>query len=81
MEDKYIQEILERIVRIETKIDGYNSMHDKVNNTSQTVQVLEEKVKNLEAKVKTIEDNLTWLWRTIAAVIIVGAITASIKFL
>ena len=67
------QEILERIVRIETKIDGYNSTREKADMAfTRTCQN--------EKDIAEIKDNQKWLWRTIAGAIILGILGAVIKF-
>ncbi|WP_125154292.1 hemolysin XhlA family protein [Clostridium rectalis] len=67
------QEILERIVRIETKIDGYNSTREKAD-------MAYTKAYENEKDIAEMKDNLKWLWRTIAGAIILGAIGALITF-
>lgn len=72
--DKDIQqEILERIVRIETKIDSYNSTKEKADMSY-------IKACQNEKDIAEIEDNLKWLWRTIAGAIILGIIGTVITF-
>lgn len=72
--DKDIQqEILERIVRIETKIDSYNSTKEKAD-------MAYIKACQNEKDIAEIEDNLKWLWRTIAGAIILGILGVVIKF-
>ncbi|KAJ49287.1 hypothetical protein BD780_003226 [Clostridium tetanomorphum] len=67
------QEILERIVRIETKIDGYNSTREKAD-------CAYTKACQNEKDIAEIEDNMKWLWRTIAGAIILGILGVVIKF-
>ncbi|WP_333861716.1 hemolysin XhlA family protein [Clostridium sp.] len=73
MEQNIQQEILERIVRIETKIDGYNS-------TRERADMAFTKACQNEKDISEIEDNLKWLWRTIAGAIILGILSVVIKF-
>lgn len=67
------QEILERIVRIETKIDSYNSTKEKADNA------YNKAIQN-EKNIDEMKDNMKWLWRTIAGAIILGVIGAVVKF-
>lgn len=67
------QEILERIVRIETKIDGYNSTREKAD-------IAYNKACQNEKDITEIKDNQKWLWRTIAGAIILGLISTLITF-
>lgn len=71
-EDKII-EILERVVSIETKIDGYNNLRDKLDKTYGLAR-------QNQKDVSEIKDNTKWLWRTIAGAILVGILGAIIKF-
>lgn len=73
MEQNISQEILERIVRIETKIDGYNSTREKAD-------VAYNKACQNEKYIAEMKDNQKWLWRTIAGAIILGVLSAVIKF-
>ena len=68
-----IQEILERVVRIETKIDGYNRLREKLDKTYSLAQSNKEKISE-------IKDNTKWLWRTIAGAILLGILGAIINF-
>lgn len=71
-EDK-IMEILERVVSIETKIDGYNNLRDKLDKTYGLAR-------QNQKDINTIADNNKWLWRTIAGAILVGILAELIKF-
>lgn len=71
-EDK-IMEILERVVSIETKIDSYNNLREKLDKTYGLARQNQKDV--LEIK-----DNTKWLWRTIAGTILVAILGAIIKF-
>lgn len=71
-EDKLI-EILERVVSIETKIDGYNNLREKLDKTYGLAR-------QNQKDVSEIKDNTKWLWRTIAGAILVGILGAIIKF-
>ncbi|HIG0361858.1 TPA: hemolysin XhlA family protein [Clostridium sporogenes] len=73
MDSNIQQEILERIVRIETKIDGYNSTREKAD------MAYTKAIEN-EKDIAEMKDNQKWLWRTIAGAIILGILSALIKF-
>jgi hypothetical protein len=70
--ENQIQEILERLVRMETKLDNYNALKDKADEAF-TVS------KQGEKDIKEIKDNIKWCWRTIVGAIIVGAIGIYMK--
>ena len=73
MEKDLIQEILERVVRIETKIDGYNHLRERVEKAYSMA-------KNNTEDIKEIKGNNKWLWRTIAGALILSALAAFISF-
>lgn len=73
MDNDIQKEILERIVRIETKIDGYNNIREKAETA------LNKSVEN-EKDIEEIKGSLTWLWRTFVGALIVGFVTAFIKW-
>lgn len=57
------QQILERIVRIETKIDGYNNLREKLDKTyGMTCNNTED--------LREIKDNQKWLWRAFTGALI-----------
>ena len=68
-----VQEILERVVRIETKIDGYNHLREKVDKAYSLSR-------QNERDIKEIKDNSKWLWRTLAGAILLGILGAIINF-
>lgn len=65
MERGILDELLERVVRIETKIDGYNNLREKLDKTYGMAL-------NNREDIKEIKDSQKWIWRTF-----VGAIIAS----
>lgn len=73
LENNIQQEILERIVRIETKIDGYNATREKAD-------IAYNKGIQNEKDISEIKDNLKWIWRTFAGAVLVGILSAVVKF-
>lgn len=71
-----LNEILQRVVRVETKIDGYNGLREKIDLVGKCQGETEARSKSNTHQIKEIKDNLTWLWRTIAGALIAAAITA-----
>lgn len=67
-----IQEILERLVRMETKLDDFTSLRNKTDTAYTTSQ------QNAIA-IKTMQGNITWCWRTVLGAIIAGLIGLFIK--
>lgn len=63
-----MSEILQRITRVETKIDGYNHLREKIDITyNMTLANTED--------IKEIKDNRQWLQRTSIGALITSTIT------
>lgn len=73
MADDKMGEVLERVTRIETKIDGYNNLRDKLD---KAYGLSKQNARDLEKLL----DNTKWLWRTIAGAIFIGILNAIVKF-
>lgn len=71
-ENSITQEIIERLTRLETKLDNYNGLREKLDNNCKTSEVQEEKLKQIDSRVIKIEDGQKWLWRTIGGALIVS---------
>lgn len=66
------QEILQRLTRVETKLDMMVSAREIANEALQSTKAAHKRL-------DSIEDNQKWLWRTVVAAIIVGAINLLFK--
>lgn len=64
-----LQEIRERIVRIETKLDNYNDLRYKAEEAYALA-------KQNNSRLDRVESNQTWLWRTVVGALITGTIAA-----
>ncbi|TDF92155.1 hemolysin XhlA family protein [Paenibacillus piri] len=60
-------EILQRLTRVETKLDAMVSARDTAYEALQSTKAAHKRLDQLE-------ENQTWLWRTTIAALIVGAI-------
>lgn len=67
MEKGFEKEVLERLTKIETKLDDYGNMREK---TEEAYSLSKENEKDI----KEINDKIKWLSRTIAGAIIAGII-------
>lgn len=67
MEKDFEREVLERLTKIETKLDDYNNIRDK---TEEAYSLSKENEKDIN----DINDKIKWLSRTIAGAIITGII-------
>ena len=67
-----IQEILERLVRMETKLDDFTNLREKTDTAFNTSN------QNLK-EIEKIQENVTWCWRTTVGAIVVAIISIWIK--
>lgn len=61
------QEILQRLTRVETKLDMMNSAREMAGEALQSTKAAHHRIDELA-------DAQSWLWRTVVAALIVGAI-------
>ncbi len=73
MDRDFETEVLTRLARIETKLDDYDNLKNKVEETR-------AKAYSNERRINDIEDKLKWLTRTIVGAIITGVISIIIIF-
>lgn len=69
---KFEREVLDRLTKIETKIDDYKEIKK---DTSEALQLSKANSEDI----KEIKDNTKWLWRTIAGILIAGVIAIVFK--
>lgn len=74
MDKDFETEVLTRLARLETKVDDYNGIKTKVEETR-------AKTYSNERRINEIEDKLRWLERTIIGSIITGIIAIVLIFL
>lgn len=67
MDKEFEKEILERLIRIETKLDDYDRFKSNVEDLSANA-------KNNERRIAEIEDKIKWLTRTITGSLITGIV-------
>lgn len=72
--EKDVQDIRERLIKIETLLENYNKNSDlKMIN-------VEEKLKVANHRIEDLENNIQWLWRTALGGVIAGAIGILFRF-
>lgn len=74
MEKDFEKEVLERLTKIETKLDDYNGIKTK----AEEGYVLS---KENEKEINKINDKITWITRTLVGAIITGIITLLVAYL
>lgn len=74
MADETLQDVKERLVRIEVLLENMTKNNDlKLAN-------IDEKIKVANNRITDLENSNTWLWRTIAGALISSIIAFLIKF-
>ena len=73
-ETKFEREVLDRLTKIETKLDDYNGIKSK----AEDGYVLS---KENEKDIQEIQDKLKWVTRTLVSAIITGIITLLVAYL
>lgn len=73
-EKDFEREVLERLTKIETKLDDYNGIKNKAE--SSYVLSMEN-----EKDIKELKDKIQWLSRTLIGAIITGVITLLVAYL
>ena len=74
-DEKDVQDIRERLIKIETMLENYNKNNDlKMTN-------LEEKIKVANNRIKDLENNNQWLWRTVIGSVLTGAVAILFRFI
>lgn len=72
-ETTFEREVLERLTKIEVKLDSFDAAKKKTYENENEIIRLKDEVKNQDNRIKTLEDSDKWLHRTTA-----GAVIASL---
>lgn len=67
-------EVLQRITRLETKVDEMDEKLDRAIRANETAVEALQSSKAAHHRLDRIEDNQKWLWRTIAGAFLVAAV-------
>ena len=73
MADDTLQEVRERLIKIEVLLENMNKNSELKN------EILEEKIKVTNNRISDLENSNTWLWRAIAGALISSVIAFLIK--
>ncbi|MBE9913364.1 hypothetical protein G8C92_04810 [Paenibacillus donghaensis] len=65
-------EVLQRITRVEEKVNGMNEKLDRAITANETALKALSWAKSAHSRLDKIEDNQKWLWRTFAGAIILA---------
>ncbi|NWL89550.1 hypothetical protein DMN77_18540 [Paenibacillus sp. 79R4] len=64
--------MLERVTRVEEKVDGMNEKLDRAIAANETAVAAQASAKSAHYRIDKIENSLTWLWRTFAGAFILA---------
>ncbi len=73
MTDDTLQEVRERLIKIEVLLENMNKNNELKN------EIIEEKIKVANNRISDLENSNTWLWRAIAGALISSVIAFLIK--
>ncbi|MFB5761089.1 hemolysin XhlA family protein [Paenibacillus medicaginis] len=75
-------EMLQRMTRVETKVDNMDEKLDRAIMASETAIEALQSAKSAHHRIDSIEETQKWLWRTVAGAVItvvIGAIVTAMK--
>ncbi|WP_438347286.1 hemolysin XhlA family protein [Paenibacillus sp. FA6] len=73
--DDVQSETLQRITRVETKVDNMDDKLDRAINASETAVKALSSADSAHKRINRIENNQTWLWRTFAGAFVLAIVT------
>lgn len=80
-ENDSIQEIREKLVKIETLLEQMTKTDALERQLSEEkLKLLEEQIRVANKRIKDLEENQKWTWKTIVGALVVGAIGILYKF-
>ncbi|MFR4154949.1 MAG: hemolysin XhlA family protein [Coprococcus sp.] len=74
MEAEFEREVLDRLIKIEEKLDGYNNAKVKTYENEKEILRIKSDLEDVQKTVTDLAESNKWLFRTVVAAIIVAAI-------
>lgn len=74
MEAEFEREVLDRLIKIEEKLDGYNNAKIKTYENEKEILRIKSDLEDIQKTVADLTESNKWLFRTVVAAIIVAAI-------
>lgn len=74
MEAEFEREVLDRLIKIEGKLDGYNNAKNKTYENEKEILRIKSDLEDVQKTVADLTESNKWLFRTVVAAIIVAAI-------
>lgn len=65
-------EVLQRITRVETVVDGMDNKIDRAINALEKAVEAHESAKSAHKRIDKIEDNQKWIWRTLGGAVLLA---------
>lgn len=75
------REVLDRLIKIETKLDSVESMKKTSYDNQRDIIALKKDTDEQEKRIRAIEDSNTWLWRTAVGAVITTLISILYQFI
>ena len=74
MEAEFEREVLDRLIKIEGKLDGYKNAKVKTYENEKEILRIKSDLEDVQKTVTDLTESNKWLFRTVVAAIIVAAI-------
>ena len=74
MEVEFEREVLDRLIKIEEKLDGYNNAKVKTYENEKEILRIKSDLEDVQKTVTDLTESNKWLFRTVVAAVIVAAI-------
>lgn len=74
MEAEFEREVLDRLIKIEEKLDGYNNAKVKTYENEKEILRIKSDLEDVQKTITDLTESNKWLFRTVVAAIIVAAI-------
>ena len=74
METEFEREVLDRLIKIEGKLDGYKNAKVKTYENEKEILRIKSDLEDVQKTVTDLTESNKWLFRTVVAAIIVAAI-------
>lgn len=68
------REVLERLIKIEDKLDGFSKAKQVTYENEGKIALLENDQRDMKERISDLEDSNKWLMRTLVAAIITGVV-------
>lgn len=74
MEAEFEREVLDRLIKIEGKLDGYNNAKVKTYENEKEILRIKSDLEDVQKTATDLTESNKWLFRTVVAAVIVAAI-------